>query len=65
MSANLGERPAGKRSVALIILGSVVGLMALAFVSVGVLLSGATWPSVTPPVTTRAPPIGSRTGPML
>ncbi|MDQ2968834.1 MAG: hypothetical protein M3R37_11015 [Actinomycetota bacterium] len=35
MSANLGERPAGKRSVALIILGSVVGLMALAFVSVG------------------------------
>jgi hypothetical protein len=35
VSANLGERPAAKRSVALIILGSVVGLMALAFVSVG------------------------------
>lgn len=35
MSANLGERPAGKRSIALIILGSVVGLMALAFISVG------------------------------
>lgn len=35
MSANLKERPAGKRSVALIILGSVVGLMALAFISVG------------------------------
>jgi hypothetical protein len=35
VSANLGERPAGKRSIALIILGSVVGLMALAFISVG------------------------------
>ena len=35
MSANQGERPAGKRSVALIILGSVVALMALALVAVG------------------------------
>jgi hypothetical protein len=35
VSANPTERPAGKRSVALIILGSIVGLMALAFVSVG------------------------------
>ena len=35
MSTNLGERPAGKRSVALIILGSVVGLMALALLATG------------------------------
>jgi hypothetical protein len=35
VSTNLEERPAGKRGVALIILGSVLGLMALAFVSVG------------------------------
>jgi hypothetical protein len=36
VSANLEERPAGKRSVALISLGSIVGLMALALVSVAV-----------------------------
>jgi hypothetical protein len=35
VSANLGERPAGKRSVALIILGSVLGLVALALITGG------------------------------
>ena len=35
MSTNLGERPAGKRSLALIILGSVLGLVALALITGG------------------------------